>query len=313
MGIVYSSVVDAPPREVFDWHARPGALARLSPPFQPVEIVQEATSLRDGTAILRLPGGLRWIARHQAGKYRPPEVFEDHLEGPLSLALSWRHRHEYAAEGPARTRVTDRVDTPVPKFLLRPMFSYRHRQLAADLATHAALRSRPLTIAVTGARSKVGTSFTALLTTGGHRVIRLDEHLWRTEGVLDGADGIVHLADHQARRPEQTRKLVQLAESSGVRCFVDASWLDSGSELAESPSVRVVSVRNGSLRGGPTWIALDDLCDVYLRALVDEDLSGPVAAVAPESPVVQPEVLQARGHRFRYPTRAAYRAHVTMW
>ena len=35
MGISYSSVVEAPLAEVFAWHARPGALARLSPPWLP--------------------------------------------------------------------------------------------------------------------------------------------------------------------------------------------------------------------------------------------------------------------------------------
>ncbi len=56
------------------------------------------------------------------------------------------------------------------------MFVYRHRQLADDLAAHARARSvcpEPLTIAVTGSGGLIGTALTALLTTGGHRVIRL--------------------------------------------------------------------------------------------------------------------------------------------
>jgi len=36
MGVMYSSVIDAPRGEVFAWHARPGAITRLSPPWQPV-------------------------------------------------------------------------------------------------------------------------------------------------------------------------------------------------------------------------------------------------------------------------------------
>lgn len=31
MGITYSSVVDAPRDDVFDWHSRPGAIMRLLP------------------------------------------------------------------------------------------------------------------------------------------------------------------------------------------------------------------------------------------------------------------------------------------
>lgn len=273
MAIVCSSVLDAPLREVFDWHARPGALVRLSPPWQPVRVVREAASLRDGTAVLGLPGGLRWTARHQAGDYRPPELFADRLEGPLSLVLSWYHRHEFTAEGAGRTRLTDHVDTPVPRFVLWPMFDYRHHKLAEDLATHAELSTTPLTVAVTGPRSAVGTAFAALLSTGGHRVVR--------DARVDGSvpvDGTVHLAGDVTR--------------------------------IETASGRTVFVRNGNPRGGPAWIAPDDLCDVYLRALVDDGLDGVVNAVAPGNGALQPRKLLERGHRFRYHSRAAYRARL---
>ena len=72
--------------------------------------------------------------------------------------------------------MTDVVATPVPPRVLRPMFEYRHRQLAADLAAHARAREacpQPLTVAITGASGLIGSSLAALLTTGGHRVIRL--------------------------------------------------------------------------------------------------------------------------------------------
>nr|WP_157527368.1 SRPBCC family protein [Kibdelosporangium sp. MJ126-NF4] len=269
MGIVYSSVMDAPLRTVFDWHARPGALVRLSPPWQPVKVVQEASSLRDGTAILGLPGGLRWRARHQAGDYRPPEMFVDRLEGPLSLVLPWRHQHEFTEEG-AGTRLTDQVDTLVPSFVLRPMFDYRHRQLAADLSVHKEFSSSALTVAVAGPDNAIRTAFTALLTTGGHRVIR-----YPTD---EAVDATVYLSDNVT--------LVETAEG------------------------RTVRVRNGSLRAGPTWIALDDLCDIYLRALVDDQLDGMVNAVAPGNGVIQPERLLARDHRFRYRDHKQYVAHI---
>ena len=48
MGIEYSSVVDAPRDDVFAWHARPGAIHRLLPPWQPMSVVAEAASLADG-------------------------------------------------------------------------------------------------------------------------------------------------------------------------------------------------------------------------------------------------------------------------
>src|SRR5258708_8021907 len=75
MGLVYSSVIDAPIYEVFDWHARPGAFTRLTPPWQPMRLIAEADSLQNGRAELGLPGGLRWVADHQPDSYDPPRRF----------------------------------------------------------------------------------------------------------------------------------------------------------------------------------------------------------------------------------------------
>jgi hypothetical protein len=56
MGLTYSSVVDASLADVFAWHTRPGAMTRLTPPWLPVRVLSEASSLRDGQAVLGLPG-----------------------------------------------------------------------------------------------------------------------------------------------------------------------------------------------------------------------------------------------------------------
>lgn len=215
MGLEFSSVLDAPIAEVFDWHARPGAFTRLSPPWQPMRLVSEATSLRDGRATLALPGGLRWVAEHQADGYDPPRRFVDAIGGdrlsslPARKALRWRHTHDFVDLGDGRTRVIDRVDTSVPAALLRPMFVYRHRQLADDLAAHRRAAARglaPLTVAVTGSSGLVGAALTAFLRTGGHRVIGLvrrrpagaDERAWDPRDpdprLFDGVDAVIHLA-----------------------------------------------------------------------------------------------------------------------
>src|SRR4029077_21269116 len=77
MGLTYSSVIDAGRDEVFSWHTRPGAITRLTPPWQPVRVLREAGSLRDGRATLTLPGGLRWVAAHQPDGYYPPNSFAE--------------------------------------------------------------------------------------------------------------------------------------------------------------------------------------------------------------------------------------------
>lgn len=259
MGIVYSSVIDAPIYEVFDWHTRPGAFTRLAPPWQPVRIVAEADSLRDGRAELGLPGGLRWVADHEPDAYDPPRRFVDSVgsEGlaslPLRLAVRWRHTHDFEELSGERTRVTDSVDTPVPARALQAMFAYRHHQLKDDIAGHrlaAAQGLSPLTVAVTGSSGLVGSALSAFLSTGGHRVIRLvrrtatkpDERQWHPDhpdpGLLTGVDAVIHLAgasiagrfteSHRAAirdsRIRPTRRLAELiAKAEGPKMLICAS------------------------------------------------------------------------------------------
>jgi hypothetical protein len=155
MGLTYSSVIDAGQDEVFSWHTRPGAVTRLLPPWQPVRVLHESGSLRDGRATLTLPGGLRWVATHQPDAYDPPNSFADEL---TSLPLPWRHTHQFSPSGHAATLMTDVIETPIPARLLRSMLVYRHRQLAADLAALARARDisqDQLTVAVTGSSAPI--------------------------------------------------------------------------------------------------------------------------------------------------------------
>jgi uncharacterized protein len=204
MGLQYSSNVSAPVSEVFAWHERPGALVRLLPPWQPITVAQEASSLVNGRAVLRLPGRLPWVAQHSDDD--PPHRFVDEL---VSLPLHWRHTHSFEAVDGTTTKVTDRVETPVPGSFLLQTFRYRHHQLAGDLAAHQRLRPPDrglLTVAVTGSSGLIGSALCAYLSTGGHRVVRLVrrpprhalERAWEPErpdpGALEGVDAVVHLA-----------------------------------------------------------------------------------------------------------------------
>ena len=95
MGLTYSSVMPAEPNEVFAWHSRPGAITRLLPPWQPVRVTQEATSVRDGQAVLTLPGGLRWTADHDPDSYDPPRQFAQHWCGQFAgRAVALDHRNQ---------------------------------------------------------------------------------------------------------------------------------------------------------------------------------------------------------------------------
>ena len=210
MTFVHRAVVEAPLEEVFAWHSRPGSMVRLTPPWHPVRVLAESDSLRDGQAVLGLPGRVRWVAQHQPDGYDPPRRFEDVLVSqPLRRAVRWRHVHEFGALGAGATGVTDAVDTNVPAALLRPIFAYRKRELAGDLAAHRwgrELGGGPLRVAITGASGLVGTALAAFLTSGGHQVVRLvrrapagaDEREWRPDApdpeLLTGIDAVIHLA-----------------------------------------------------------------------------------------------------------------------
>lgn len=368
MGITYTSKVSTPIDEVFAWHGRPGAFTRLSPPWAPPSLVREADSLEDGAAVLSFGCGLRWVARHQPTRYHPPNQFVDQLDSwPLRLVMTWTHHHGFSEIDPQTTKVTDTVDTTVPGALLRPMFRYRHRQLADDLTAHAwamPLAGKPLTVAMTGASGLVGTALRALLTTGGHRVIALvrrapkgpDERRWNpadpADDLLSGVDAVVHLAGasiagrfndgHKSAvrdsRIDPTEALARVAGATtplptfvcasaigfygfdrgdavldenssrgdGFLADVVSDWEDATAPAAAA-GARVVNVRTGIVQaadGGTlkllrplftlglggrlgdgnqwlSWIGIDDLIDIYYRAIVDERLFGPVNAVAP--------------------------------
>jgi uncharacterized protein (TIGR01777 family) len=276
MTFQHRGLVDAPIEEVFAWHAHPGALARLLPPWQPIWVREEAGSLRDGRAVLGLPGGIACVARHQPDAYEPPHRFADELASPFQMMLRWRHTHEFREAGQGSTEIDDTVETSLPDPWLRPTFAYRHRQIAGDLAAHArarTYRSEPLKVAMTGSSGLIGRALTAFLTAGGHDVIRLvrraprdaTERLWRPNdpdsNLLDGIDAVIHLAgasiagrftdEHKERirssRLQPTAALASLAARSAARgqgpeCLVQASAIgfygrDRGDEnLTEASS-----------------------------------------------------------------------------
>jgi hypothetical protein len=368
MAHTFTTTVAAPLSEVFAWHAQPGAIRRLMPPWLPTKVVRETPSLRDGFAVISMLG-VPWIAHHRIVDFDPPRQFADELVTTgLGRLLGWRHLHSFEAAGPSATRVIDRVDARLPRRAIQSFFRYRHDQLAGDLRAHQqarAIAQTPLTIAVTGASGTIGTALTAFLSTGGHRVVRLvrrtartrDERHWRPADpdpeMLAGVDAVVHLAGESlagrftaARRQAivesrvtPTRRLAELmARQDRPAAFISASAIgyygsDRGPEIltessprgdgfladvvsaweeatrpAQEAGVRVAQVRTGVVQtpaggmlrliaplfwtglGGRlgtgeqwlSWIALDDLVDIYLRAILDDELHGPINAVAPE-------------------------------
>jgi ligand-binding SRPBCC domain-containing protein len=114
MKFVKESLILAPPARVFAFHESPGALTRLTPPWEKVEIERGGDSIRPGSrAVIATrfgPFRLRWVAEHT--EYDPPHLFADRqVSGPFA---SWYHRHRFLDDGQGRTILRDEVDYSLP-------------------------------------------------------------------------------------------------------------------------------------------------------------------------------------------------------
>ena len=222
MEFVKRTRIAAPAGEVFRWHARPGAIERLTPPWTKLHVIERSGGIENGARVVfEVPMGplrVRWVAEHR--DYVEGVQFRDvQLEGPFAR---WEHTHRVEPDGPDACVLEDRIayEPPLGSLgalvggafvggMLERVFAYRHRVTANDLATHGAYKGAPLHVAVTGASGLVGSALVPFLTTGGHRVTRLvrtkpkagdDAIRWNpAKGTidaasLDGVDAVVHLA-----------------------------------------------------------------------------------------------------------------------
>jgi len=219
---VKRSRIARPAEDVFGWHARPGALERLTPPWTTLEVVERRGGIRDGDRVtFNLPLGpthVRWVAEHR--DYVEGRQFRDvQIEGPFTR---WEHTHRFEPDGPSASYLEDRITYELPlggigaslgepfvRPMLEQMFAYRHATTAQDLAAHAAYAGAPLHVAVSGSTGLVGSALVPFLTTGGHQVARLVRSkakgdssaiLWNPATgkidapALEGMDAVVHLA-----------------------------------------------------------------------------------------------------------------------
>ena len=130
--------IDAPAAEVFRWHAEPGTLARLTPPWEHVKVEEEGP-IEEGTEVrLRVhvgPFSLPWVARIE--QVVPGRMFRDvQVRGPFAL---WEHTHSMERAAPGACWLIDRVVYAPPfgvlgrwfggrlvRARLERMFAYRH-------------------------------------------------------------------------------------------------------------------------------------------------------------------------------------------
>ena len=230
---VKKSRINAPVGRVFHWHARNGAISRLTPPWAPLKMIsRKGTGIDKGVKVVFeiKMGGIPMIWEAEHFEYVENEVFKDRqLKGPFFL---WEHTHRFIPDGPDATIMEDRVKFKLPfGFLSRPfygyakkeferMFHYRHRVLKHDIE-YDADRTAKKRILISGASGSIGSALVPFLRTCGHEVVRLvrkkgrldpDELFWDPyagELDLENAgyfDAIINLNGLDISRGRWTRK-----------------------------------------------------------------------------------------------------------
>jgi uncharacterized protein len=237
--------------EVFRWHERPGAIRRLTPPWERAEIV-EHSGIHDGAlAVIKVylgPIPMLFVVRHSG--YIAGRQFRDtQVEGPFAR---WEHTHRFEPDGEHSCVLEDRVEYELPggplgealggeyfRSQLERLFDYRHRVTAQDLAAHATYKGSPMKILLTGSHGLVGSALRPFLTTGGHSVEPLRRKgtsqagrgvFWNpAEGEierdkLEGFDAVVHLAGESivGRWDAEKKRKIRDSRVKGTRLLSEA-------------------------------------------------------------------------------------------
>jgi uncharacterized protein len=256
--------IERPAEEVFRWHTRPGAFARLNPPWESVEIVARRGGVTDGAlVVLRMrfgPLNQYWVAEHR--DYEEDRQFRDvQVSGPFA---HWVHTHRVEPDGPSACYLEDHIEYALPlgtlgqlgggamvRRKLERMFTYRHRVLCDDLAAHARYQGASMNILLSGASGFVGTALSAFLTTGGHTVTHLvrgqprpDTHdiVWDPrQGIadlarLEGFDAVIHLAGENIFGRWTAEKRARIRDS---RVMGTTTLCETLARLSSPPKVLV--------------------------------------------------------------------------
>ena len=209
-----------PVAELFAWHERPGAFERLSPPWMRMKALRRNGTIHDGDDVtLKIwvgPLPITWELAHR-DFVRGEQFCDVQIKGPFK---TWRHCHRMEAADAGRSRLIDRIEYEIPAGAvgqalmgrriarqLAALFHYRHDLTRRDLQLHARIPGPRLTVAMTGASGLIGRQLSALLTGGGHRVLKLVRGTGCGEGIrwdpavgileperMSDVDVVVHLA-----------------------------------------------------------------------------------------------------------------------
>jgi len=222
------------PETVFDWHARPGALERLFPPWERVRLLEGGTAALTPGVRLRLEAGLGplrldWLAELSRVEPGGRGFTDIQVRGPFR---NWTHAHVFEPDASgAGCRLTDRVEyePPLPsltgRFIANRLdraFRWRHRVTVSDLCDSTDYGQGDTDIVVSGGSGLIGSALLPYLRAAGYRVRTLvrrepknsAEFRWHPEtGLLDpaaleNAGAVMHLAGQSiaAGRWSENRK-----------------------------------------------------------------------------------------------------------
>ncbi len=240
---IKKTTINVPVEQLFAWHARNGAILRLTPPWAPLKLIcRRGNGIDKGVqvwfqmSLFKIP--MIWKAEHIA--YQENVLFQDHqTKGPFG---KWVHTHLFHTQGKNRAIMEDQVAYKLPlgvlslpfyghaKRQLARVFDYRHRVLKHDLEQRAD-KVKKQRILISGATGTIGSILVPFLRTCGHEVIRLvrdpsnlaeDELYWDPyNDILDmekagPIDAVINLNGVDISRGKWTKDRKQLILDSRV-------------------------------------------------------------------------------------------------
>lgn len=249
----FASEISRPAAEVFRWHERPGALERLTPPWEQVRVVRTGEGVTDGQRVVLSqkvgPLWREWEVEHRG--YVAGKEFRDvAVRGPFA---SWEHRHRVVADGSASCSLIDEISYRLPagalgkavagawtRRTLERLFAFRHARIQEDLRLNTRYGAvRPMRFLISGASGLVGRNLSAFLRSQGHEIVTLvrrapaqtNEVFWNpSKGELDphalkAIDVVIHLAGANiagARWSRGQREAIWDSRINGTRTLVVA-------------------------------------------------------------------------------------------
>ncbi len=294
---IKKTTINVPVEQLFAWHARNGAILRLTPPWAPLRLISrrgngidKGVQVRFQMSLFKIP--MIWEAEHIA--YQENVLFQDHqTKGPFG---EWVHTHLFHAQGKNRTIMEDQVEYKLPlgvlslpfyghaKRQLARVFDYRHRVLKHDLEQRAD-KVKKQRILISGASGTIGSILVPFLRTCGHEVIRLvrnpsnlaeDELYWDPyKGILDiekagPIDAVINLNGVDISRGKWTKNQKQLILDSRV---VPTTLLAKKmSEMTNPPSIFISSSAIGLYGEGQDRILTENETkgDSFISSVCDQ-------------------------------------------